>query len=267
MPRPTRLRKIDKFPEFWSFQAADYSGEEVINLTLDEYETIRLIDFEKLTQNECAKLMNVSRPTVSSIYESAREKLARHVVLGTRLVISGGQYELCQNYRLCDDEVAKATIKSLQKKGEKTMRLAATYEDGKIFQHFGHTEAFKVYDICDGEVKESQVIATDGFGHGALAGFLKVNKVDTLICGGIGGGAQMALKEAGINLYAGIQGDADEAVKKLLAGELVQNESANCNHHDHGEGHECGGHGHHGEGHECGGHGHHGEGHGCCGNH
>ena len=126
------------------------------------------------------------------------------------------------------------------------MRIAVTYENGKIFQHFGHTEQFKFYDVADGKVTGEQVVATNGSGHGALAGFLSANKVDTLICGGIGGGAQAALMEAGIRLYGGVQGDADEAVKSLLAGTLGYDPNVHCDHHDHEHGgheHSCGDHG------------------------
>ena len=81
------------------------------------------------------------------------------------------------------------------------MKIAVTYENGQIFQHFGHTQQFKVYQINDGKIGETKILGTDGNGHGALAGFLKAEGVDTLICGGIGAGAQSALKEAGIKLY------------------------------------------------------------------
>ena len=122
------------------------------------------------------------------------------------------------------------------------MKIAVTYENGMIFQHFGHTAQFKVYEVVDGAVMKAQVVETNGSGHGALAGFLRANGVDTLICGGIGGGAQMALAAAGIKLYGGVGGYADDAVMALLAGELVYDPSVHCGHHDHehGEGeHSC----------------------------
>ena len=115
-------------------------------------------------------------------------------------------------------------------------RIAVTYENGEVFQHFGHTEAFKIYDVQDGEIMKSEVIGSDGSGHSALAQLLDGYKVDVLICGGIGGGAQAALEECGIELCAGADGDADEAVAAYLRGELV-NTGANCDHH--GEGHSC----------------------------
>ncbi len=84
------------------------------------------------------------------------------------------------------------------------MRIAVTYENGQIFQHFGHTEQFKVYDLEDNKIVNTQVVDTNGQGHGALAGFLNSADIDVLICGGIGGGAQAALAAAGIKLKSGI---------------------------------------------------------------
>ena len=98
------------------------------------------------------------------------------------------------------------------------MKIGVTYENGQIFQHFGHTEQFRVYEVQDGKVVSSTVVDTNGSGHGALAGFLKEQQVDTLICGGIGAGAQNALAAAGIRLYGGVSGDADAAVEALLKG-------------------------------------------------
>ena len=123
------------------------------------------------------------------------------------------------------------------------MKIAVTYEGGLIFQHFGHTAAFKLYDVQDGRIVSEQVVDTNGHGHGALAGFLRTQNVDILICGGIGGGAQMALQEAGIQLYGGVSGEADEAVAAYLAGQLQYNPCVRCSHHDHGHDHACGDHG------------------------
>ena len=123
------------------------------------------------------------------------------------------------------------------------MRIAVTYENGEIFQHFGHTEQFGLYDVEDGQIVSSEVVDTAGSGHGALAGMLSALHVDALICGGIGGGAQQALAAVGIRLYAGVTGSAEAAAQALAEGKLACNANATCSHH--GEHHEgsCGSHG------------------------
>ncbi len=120
------------------------------------------------------------------------------------------------------------------------MKIAVTYDNGEVFQHFGHTETFKVYEVLDGKVVSSTLVNSDGQGHGALALLLSDNDIDVLICGGMGSGAQAALMEEGIEIYAGQSGDADEVVEAYLRGELVDS-GCNCDHHEHEEGGSCGG--------------------------
>lgn len=120
------------------------------------------------------------------------------------------------------------------------MKIAVTYENGQVYQHFGHTEYFKVYETKDGEILSSEVVATNGSGHGALAGFLKNLGVEALICGGIGGGARTALAEAGIKLFPGASGLADVNVAAYLKGNLNYNPDTVCA--DHAHEHSCGEH-------------------------
>lgn len=120
------------------------------------------------------------------------------------------------------------------------MKIAVTYDNGQIYQHFGHTEKFKIYEVENGAVISAVVADTEGQGHGALASFLAQKGVDTLICGGIGGGARMALAAAGIKLYGGVSGECDAAVNDLLGGALEYDPDIECAHHD-GE-HKCGDH-------------------------
>lgn len=217
-------------------------------LALDEYEAIRLIDWEGLSQEQCSERMQVARTTAQKIYESARFKLSQALVEGLPLRIEGGAYRLCDGREACSQGCFKRELSQLftTQKGEYAMRIAVTYENGEIFQHFGHTEAFKVYDVEDGKVVSSQVVSTNGSGHGALAEVLHTLQVDTLICGGIGGGAQNALASVGIRLFGGVSGNADEAVNALISGSLNYNPDVKCNHHGehhHEEGHTCGSHG------------------------
>ncbi len=247
MPRPQRCRRICGMPQVDSFCPDGCEGAEPINMTLDEYEVIRLVDLEQRTHEQCASQMDISRSTVQEIYESARYKLAACLVHGRRLVIDGGNYRVCSGREegccgMCRRE--KQAYEALNNdgmiKGGNTMKIAVTYENGQIFQHFGHTAQFKIYTIADGKVQSSEVVDTNGSGHGALAGFLMRQGVTTLICGGIGGGAQTALAMAGIKLYGGASGSADDAVNALLEGKLLYNPNVMCNHHSHGEGeHNC----------------------------
>ena len=249
MPRPKKCRRVCEFPQTLRFTPENLpETAQPVTLTVEEYETIRLIDKEGLSQEACGEIMQVARTTVQQIYASARKKLADVLVEGLPLRITGGDYELCAGREeMCAGRACyKRTICQIYEKpkGENTMRVAVTYENGEIFQHFGHTAQFKVYDIQDGKILASEIVDTNGSGHGALAGLLNVMKVDALICGGIGGGAQMALAEAGIKLYGGVSGSADGAAQALAEGKLDYNPAVRCDHHDHhGEGHTCGSHG------------------------
>ena len=241
MARPQRCRRICMRPEYDSFSPqGDMRGEQIA-LTLDEFEVVRLIDYEKMTQEECAAQMEISRTTVAEVYERARYKLADFLINGKRLTLGGGNFRFCGGGEDCGRGSCfreSGAAEHNNRKGDKIMIIAVAYEDGKIFQHFGHTEQFRLYETEDKAIKSARTAFTDGQGHGALAEWLSKNRVDALICGGIGGGAVQALQSAGIEIYAGVSGSADEAVGRLLAGELSPNSAANCSHHEHG--HNCG---------------------------
>lgn len=259
MARPIKCRRVCHFPEILEFSPTDGAKGDPIILAIDEFETIRLIDKEGLSQEECGRQLEVGRTTVQRIYEIARKKLADALVSGRPLIIDGGDFTLCNgSTNACYKK--QCIIRQIKNelnmdKGENIMRIAVTYENGNIFQHFGHTEQFKVYDTEDNKIVKTEIISTNGSGHGALAGVLTALNADVLICGGIGGGAQMALHEANIQLYGGVSGSADDAVNAFLAGRLDFNPDVHCSHHDHEHG---------GETHTCGDHG---CGHGHCGNH
>ena len=241
MPRPCKRRRVCARPARTCFGPIDREGDLAgmfVSMTLDEYECIRLMDLEGLTQEQCAEQMEVARTTVQAIYQEARRKLARCLVQGLELQIGGGSYTLCREGGRCRRRHCREIPQGPRMEGDKTMKIGVTYENGEIFQHFGHTEAFKIYDVEDGKVVSSQVVSTGGSGHGALAGFLREYGVDALICGGIGGGARNALAQAGIQLYPGVSGGADESVAALLKGTLSYDPDTQCAHH-HEEGHQC----------------------------
>ncbi|MEG2175219.1 MAG: DUF134 domain-containing protein, partial [Oscillospiraceae bacterium] len=162
----------------------------VVEMAIDEYECIRLIDYLSLTQEECAAQMNVARTTVQAIYDSARKKISDVLINGKRLVIGGGCYNLCENAERCCGKDCKCICRiSRNIKAQlltyvryrriisvyyeyiwrQIMKIAVTYEDGQVFGHFGHCENFKIYDIENSTVKSSQVVSAIGSGHGALA--------------------------------------------------------------------------------------------------
>ena len=277
MARPSRCRRVCEEPAFDRFAPCGRDGVEEVSLTVDEYEVIRLVDYEKKTHAQCAEQMDISRTTVTEIYEKARYKIADCLVNGKLLRIAGGNYQICRGQaagergcgrhcRWMQPELPDEQMEiARKKKGAHIMRIAVTYEDGNVYQHFGHTSQMKIYDVEDGKVVKEEVVDTAGNGHGALAGFLAGLKVDMLICGGIGGGARMALDEAGIKLYPGVNGAADAAVEAFLNGNLDYDPDTRCAHHEHEHGKGGCGH-HHGEGGHHGGEGHC-HGHSGCGHH
>lgn len=266
MPRPSRKKRICRVPAHRSFCVGDAVEEtqHKLKMSFEEYETIRLIDYLSMSQTECAAQMGVSRATVQALYQDARRKMARFLVEGVSLLIAGGEVQVCrdsnfncssmqqcrdhfvngeigQAYQESFSPVGNGSLCQFSEKGvRKTMKLAVTYEakTGEIFQHFGHTETFKVYEVEDGNILSSQVVDTNGTGHGALAGFLAADGVTALICGGIGGGARNALAEAGILVYPGAMGNADANVASFLKGNLAYDPNTMCSHH--GEAHTCG---------------------------
>lgn len=257
MPRPQKCRRICKEPDYSVFSSEDSKSIESVVIYKDEFEAIRLIDYEKKTHEQCAKIMNIARTTVTEMYEIARFKIADSIINGKKLVIAGGNYYVCDgsaykhcgdNCRFCMELERETKDKEINKINNKmnrsfNMKLAVTYENGAVFQHFGHTEQFKIFEINNKEILSSEIVNTNGSGHGALAGLLKSLNVDVLICGGIGGGAKIALEENGIKLYGGVNGNVDDVVSSFLNDSLIYNPDIQCSHHSHSEGHSCGEHG------------------------
>lgn len=249
--RREKLRRVGIIPEYRGFTPDGLASGDAIDMTVDELEVLRLCDLEGLNQEAVAQQMGIARATVAAICSRAHRKVANALVNGRALVIEGGTIAYSP---------ITATTAAWPAKEVGAMRVATTYDNGNIFMHFGRSEQFKIYDIQNGKVLNEQVVGTGGTGHGALAGLLANGGVDTLICGGIGGGAINALTQTGITVYAGAQGSCDACVEALIAGTLAQTGEAtcDCHGHDHEHAHEhdesCGCHGHHEhEGHEgCG---------------
>lgn len=233
MARPYKCRRVCGLPRCTAFRPEVPTDEEPVLLSVDEYETIRWMDKEGVDQEGCAVRMQVSRATVQAIYDRARRKIAEALVEGRIISINGGDYRLCHG-----GECRHCCQKNVKEKGI-MKRIAVCYENGEVFQHFGRTEQFKLYDVADGKVTDSKVISCGDYSHEGLAELLVKEGADTLVAGGMGAGARAALGSVGITIYAGAAGSADAAVDALLSGKLQSNPDATCAHHEeHGEG-EC----------------------------
>lgn len=246
--RREKLRRVGIIPEYRGFTPDGLASGDAIDMTIDELEVLRLCDLEGLNQEAVAQQMGIARATVAAICSRAHRKVANALVNGRALSIEGGNIAYSP---------ITTTTAAWPAKEVSTMRVATTYDNGNIFMHFGRSEQFKIYDIQDGKVLNEQVVGTGGTGHGALVGLLTNGGVDTLICGGIGGGAINALTQAGITAYAGAQGSCDACVEALIAGTLALTGEATCgchvhdHEHTHEHGESCGCHGHHDhDGHE-----------------
>ena len=122
------------------------------------------------------------------------------------------------------------------------MKAAVTYENGQVYQHFGHCKLFKIYDIKNGEVKSSEVVDAPGSGHTSAVNFLIEQGVYALICGGIGAEAQNALLLAFIDVYSGCSGSCDDRINEFLGKTLEYSANPQCAGHDSLDGiHSCGG--------------------------
>ena len=225
MARPVKNRIIQSIPTSEGFVPVGYDNHKEYDrviMTVDEYETIRLIDYSGENPETCAESMGISRSTVTNIYDSARKKISDALINEKILLIEGG------NYDISDENCKIGSIKS-----DKKITVAVPYRDGEIVQHFGQCDTFKFYHIVHNNLESSEIVSASGYGHGTLVTFLKERKINVLICGGIGAGAQNFLAEDNITFFAGVKGSADQAVSDLLAGSLSYSTNATCENQEH----------------------------------
>ncbi len=236
MPRNPSPKTIRANPAFRFFNptSSDPATEPGgIILLLEEWEALRLVDYANFEQTQAALSMGISRQSVQMLLSSARSKLARAVVEGLPLRIEGDPNAIGNN------------MISLQKRNS-SMKIAVTTQHTQVFPHFGRTPEFYIANAEDGKIVEESIVPAPAEGHGALVGFLISQGIDTLICGGVGGGAVNSLRAAGIQIYAGAEGPVKDQVLSLLSGQLPPQGDANCDHHgehDHDHQHDHGGNG------------------------
>ena len=242
MPRPEKQRRICPLSGERRFDTE--GNAPALTIRADELEALRLCDLEELSQTEAALRMGISRGTLQRLLYSAHRQIAFALVRGrsihldppteSRCAQAGGCGKTC---RFCRKN------RKTTKRGGKNMIIALTSSNGEVFQHFGHTPEFTIYETKGGELLGPRVVPTGEKGHGALADILDALGVEVLICGGIGGGAQMALDEIGVKVVGGASGKVADVVAAFLKGELEVNPDFRCHHHDHDAGHKCGEHG------------------------
>lgn len=233
MPRPIKERSIREKPVCCRFIPEKIQNDETITLTMDEFDVIRKCDYERLSQENCAQTMNVSRTTVQRIYASARLKIAEALVLGKVLEIDGG----IVSFNLDDD-----MSNYLNEKGEVNMKIAIGLDGEKVTDHFGHCNDFRIYEIVDNKVINQEDIHDEIHVHQARPQFLKNLGVDVLIMNSMGKGAYNRLITLGIKTINAENKSVVEALNSYLAHELnielVGHECHGCE--SHGKGHHHG---------------------------
>ena len=247
MPRPEKQRNI--CPLTGERRFSTEGNAPALEIRADELEALRLCDLEELSQQEAADRMGISRGTLQRLLYSAHRQIAFALVRGRSIRLDPPTGSRCAGKDNCRKRCRFCRKnRKPTRNGGKSMIIAVTSANGEVFQHFGHTPEFTLYETKGDELLGPRVIPTGENGHGALAGILDALGVEVLICGGIGGGAQMALDEIGVKVVGGASGKVTDVVAAFLKGELEVNPDFQCHHHDHDAEHKCGEHG-------CGGHG------------
>lgn len=229
MPRPTKCRKVCQLPPVYEFRpAGELSDDSIVTLTVDEYEAVRLIDLQGMSQEECGAYMRVARTTVQAIYNSARKKLARALVCGMTLRINGGNYELCEGDEEycgcggCAKHRANRTAASI--KEDASMKIAISVEENKVdvCPFAARSPYFLLYENGESTVVENPAAQAESGAGIQAAQFLIDNDVTHFIAARVGGNAAEVFKAAGIPVYTSANKTAAEDIAALESGELEE---------------------------------------------
>lgn len=217
MARPRKNRKVCHFPQSLSFSPVHPAEGAAVILSVDEYETIRLIDLEGFSQEACGEWMGIARTTVQMIYTTARKKLAQMLVEGKPLQITGGDYRLCDGAQDCGQNLCfKQYYSRKYEKPTGCTRVAVSCTGGKISHKFENARQIQIYDLQEGKILVSRAVDTTQTDGRLFAGILTALQTDILICNTMGEGTKLALTAAGIRGITGITGNPDAAVLQIL---------------------------------------------------
>lgn len=234
MPRPRQCRSVERPPSvkgFRPFGCGCARNRGTVTLQIDEYEAFRLIDREGLSQEEAAQKMQVSRPTLTRVYDRARKAIAEAIVDNKVLQIGEGDVEYYGQWH------------SNKNNNTDIMRkIAIPTTDGKLFQHFGKASQFTFVSIEEGKVINTETVVAPAHAHGVAPRFVIEHRATEVIAGGIGAMPVNMLTEAGVDVHIGAPAlPIEEIIAKYLNGTLTYDAGHLCNHHHHDEkeGHEC----------------------------
>lgn len=251
MPRPRKWRKVCCLPQSKRFGPLDLPEDNVnsIKMTVDEYETIRLIDLDRFTQEECANQMNVSRTTVQGIYDDARKKLAASLVNGKVLWIEGGEYQLCNDIENgCGRGCCRRSLYGLglikteaqTQDKETNMKIAIPVDEQNLESNvcisFGRSPYFLIYTVETKEAAflENEAASSQGGAGIKAAQVLVDNEIKTLLTPRCGENAEAVLHKADIAIYKTIEGTAQQNIEAFIEGTLSILNVFHAGHHGHG---------------------------------
>lgn len=221
MARPRKFRKVCHFPRTLTFlPIGEQVSDESVVLSVDEYETLRLIDKEGKSQEECSTSMKVARTTVQSIYTMARKKVADAIIDGRPLVIAGGDYDLCNGrVEYCPrKECFKKKLHShYQKKKDEYFRFAIPEREGKVAENFQEAEKFMLIDFLKNQQEETQYVGIEEKKRASLSDFMHILEVDYVLCDSIDEASVQALKEVDIWYCTGVKQDIKEKIQAVLS--------------------------------------------------
>ena len=262
-PRPKNIRKVNNMPSVAGFRPviSNNSCEETIFLHFEEYETIRLCDYEMKTQQEASISMGVSRPTLSRIYTSARQKIAKAFVCGAAIMIEGGvSYTNSEWFRcgscgflfnninpalkirktvcpVCFSEDIHTSNININK-NKIMMKIAIPTRDNVIDNHFGHCEYYTILTVGqDNQILSSETIPSpQGCGcKSNIASELEGMGVSVMLAGNMGQGALNVLTAHHIKVIRGCSGNILNVATDYLNGKIADS-GIGCSSHEH---HQC----------------------------